>query len=34
MHDLVQKTRIGFEYASEFVRCEMEYTKIRHTFAW
>ena len=34
MHDLAQKTRIGFEYASELVGCEMEYAKIRHSFGW
>src|SRR5271166_3899057 len=34
MDDLAQKTRIGFEYASEFVGCETEYAKIRHTLGW
>jgi hypothetical protein len=34
MYDLAQKTRIGFEYASELVGCEMENAKIRHTLEW
>ena len=29
--DLAQKSRISFEYASEFVGCEMEHAKIGHT---
>jgi hypothetical protein len=29
--DLAQKSRIGFEYASEFVGCEMEHAKRGHT---
>jgi hypothetical protein len=33
-YDLAQKSRISFEYASEFVGCEMEYAKIGHTSGW
>jgi len=29
--DLAQKSGISFEYASEFVGCEMEHAKIGHT---
>jgi hypothetical protein len=29
--DLAQKSRIGFEYASEFIGCEMEHARIGHT---
>ncbi|MBV8375638.1 MAG: hypothetical protein JO279_01400 [Verrucomicrobia bacterium] len=34
MYDPAKKTRIGFEYASELVGCEMEYAKIRHSLEW